>query len=323
MKKVFLLSAVAIASVLFFNSCSKQSSDLTATDFELVQTLEQNNDAAFSEFLGDIDKLNDSYCYDPISTKGFGGGFIKYVADRGGAKVGAWIGSKLGAGLGVITANPVVGVVGYVGGRYVGGIAGYACASYIAELFLDGVSVAITPDNRFLPNTTHIELDSFSSFGEVHNAILGELMTNGKSYIDENGNVLSEEMYEDALAIERNLGIQDELGEEEEYRSSIISYCNDVAKAAKEKIKFNEPDDVYNAKILKAIVAQGVPEEDVIQFEQLTSKLTAPVILNSEQTIQYERDFEKLVLSSNLPEPKKVDFIITGSVAIMSTDFWE
>ena len=110
----------------FFVSCSNDSKELISND-ECLETTYQEN---YSLLLGEVDKLNDEFGY--CNTRGVGTDIVKRTADLAGSQLGAWVGSELGAGLGVLTANPVVGVVGYLGGRKVGGVAGFVVASYIA-----------------------------------------------------------------------------------------------------------------------------------------------------------------------------------------------
>lgn len=129
-----------------------------------------------------LDDLNASYGYS--ETRGGGKPYVVSASDAVGAAVGSWIGKQLGAGLGLISGNPVIGVVGYAAGRKFGGWAGSVGASALAEKYYNP-SISTAPDfsGNFVPSTIQYteSLDCPSedvTFGDLHNYCLYHLVDN-------------------------------------------------------------------------------------------------------------------------------------------------
>ena len=320
-----------LSSILLFSvSCTRQESPIETSSPSTHE--EQMND-----LLASIDSLNAQFGYDQSQTKGGLTNFLTVsAADQLGGLAGAWIGKELGAGLGVITANPVIGVVGYVGGRKVGKWAGGAAASYLAGKFCGGCSVSIDPNDPIqslylamydnlcqqcaLGNSE--EATANYSAGEIHNIILAKLATNGKNYTDRQGRVLVPELYYDALQIETEMGFDTAIEYETEFKRALMDYCYSVVSASKEKSLYNESDEVYENKLSLALALCGVEDSIIRDTRAITSKLSAPVDLTLEETISYESKFEDIVGSSKIPADEKEIIRQVGSIAIMSTEYW-
>ena len=314
----------------FFVSCSNDSKELISND-ECLETTYQEN---YSLLLGEVDKLNDEFGY--CNTRGVGTDIVKRTADLAGSQLGAWVGSELGAGLGVLTANPVVGVVGYLGGRKVGGVAGFVVASYIAGKLCETIKGSCDLDETGISfygdmydgystgviYTRSDEDPSVYSVGDIHNMILAKLVHNNKAYTDKDGHLQIEEMYDDAVQLEMAI-LDDTLSLNTVYRNYFIAFCKDVESATRDLYANGICVEEYNARLFQSLMNKGVPAADVQELEELTNKLLAPTVLDREQTFEYERAFEDIVRTSSLPDNKKEDFILSGSVAIMSTDFWK
>ena len=320
-----------LSSILLFSvSCTRQVSPIETSSPSTHE--EQMND-----LLASIDSLNAEFGFDQSQTKSSLTNFLAIsAADKLGGVAGAWVGKELGAGLGVITANPVIGVVGYVGGRAVGKWAGAAAASYLARQFCGGCSVPIDSvdpiilqylgmyDNLCLQCSLGNSEEATVNYsaGEIHNIILAKLMTNGKNYVDGQGRVLVPELYSDALQIETEMGFDTAIGYEIEFRRTLMDYCYSVVSASKEKNLNNESDEVYENKLSLALAICGVDASIIRDTRAITAKLSAPVDLTLEETISYESKFEDIVRSSKIPADEKEIILQAGSIAIMSVEYW-
>lgn len=292
---------------------------------KVVSNVDEHGDTDgqnFEQLLMAVDELNASYGV--AETKGAGGAVLTSFADVGGKALGSWLGSKLGAGLGVVTANPVVGVVGYVAGRKFGGVAGAAAASYVAAHFLGGCIAVLPPFDPSNPDSQTICLLDDPSYGETHNFLLNLLQQNGKTYISSDGSISIEDVYDDLVALENEYGIEDPLSDNGTIRSIMISFCADVANAAQISMQQNESAEIHMGRIANLLLDRGLSDQEVNVFVQLSERLIGCAsLLEEEVARQYEEDFEDLVMESNLTDQQKEETIQVGSVAIMSTIYWQ
>lgn len=322
--RCFTYLAFAFLTLTIIFSCQKSSEGAENVDSPAPEF-------SYSSLLPEINALNKEYGYS--DTRGMGRDFITRGADAIGACVGASVGIAAGAGITAVTGSPLCGY--YIGRLATGflGTAGWVVASNVAGKVYDHYSGGcglVVPGNgsfwdlnNFRNNQEHCDLD-FVSPGELHNIILNALRSNGKSYLNEDGSIMIEEMYDDVLQIERDLGIDDEMSDSYECRSTFLNYCKDIETSTHEYFINQESTDQYYSKIMQsACINSDRSLAEIEEIWELVSQLKAPLVLSEEQTIEYERSFEEIVIESSLPEGAKEELAIVGSVAIMSLEFWE
>lgn len=323
MKKILFLISFALFVV---SSCSQK------TDNELAST-QPSHEEAITSLIADIDNLN--YEFKINQTKGgLRNAILTAAADRAGGMLGSWIGGHIGAGLGVVTANPVVGVVGYLGGRKIGSVAGFAAASYLADIVLNNQSdYNSDPNCSFylslydaLYNQVSMEVDipneSNYSVGEVHNMILAKLSTNGKTYRNEDGSFNTDELYNDAVQLETQIGINSTISSNDTYKNTFLSFYQDVITAAQRKVVQRRSDEQYKEDLIQATINRGLPADEVREITCITDMLIASADLEHEDKIAYGQEFAVIVENSSLPEREKSAVIEAGSVTIFSIEYW-
>ena len=310
--KLRLLIYISLIGI-FFISCSKSS--------ERTSLIEDLEDKEYSEFLLSLDSLNYRYgVYDDSSRGFFQWGseqMVCAVADAAGKRVGSWLGSQLGASLGVVTGNPVVGAVGYLGGRKYGGIAGCVAASYAASVAFE--KIAMTSES--VAQYCDVKIDTSMSVGMVHNVILSNLIKLDKSYVLDDGSLSFSELYNDIVMIEQKLLIEDELSLDAEFKSRMLSFCELSFSSARCAVLSNESEEEYVNRISGNLRELKFPEKEICSFLEIRDKLSAGTKqLDDDVTVSYEKDFEKIVDNSSIREKKATKDV--GSVVINSAKFW-
>ena len=327
----------ALAVIVLLVSCSQKNEEISVS----YNNADSNAETAYTSLLTTIDSLNIEYGVNTsLDTKGYGGYLTVVIADAAGAKVGAWAGKHVGAAVGgaITGGNPCGAVVGYLGGRIAGRYAGYAAASYIASILC---SYTIRPDDMQFyysdnsiaydgtyPPKNEVESMELQSViedatpGEMHNIILSCLMTNGKEYvIKETGEVKIEELYDDLVDIEIELGISDGSEKESRYKETMLDYCSEVARESRSIKQIG--DDAYFDKIAGKMSRYGISDKEISELKSLCKKvMTVSYNIDEKMIKAYEKDVIAAIESSDLPDKMKVETIDYSSTAIRSTNLW-
>lgn len=321
---------IAVLSLASLCSCSSDIRiDNTIAPSKTVHLMLQND--AYYQLLSDIQSLNADFGIS--ETKGLVREMAVHAADVFGAWAGKTLGISAGAAITLYTGSPHCG---YLLGRLAAGalgVAGYVSCSYLAGLLYDyiqghgGREVVISPDDPFWNiihgNQTAIQLDTLS-LGEIHNYMLYALRHNGKTYMDKDGNISVEEMYEDAVQIAADLGICDLVASNLETRISALSFCHEVMNVSSLYFASDDPvENYYSSLMQRASSCVGRPLSELEALWPVINELVASASLSNEETIAYERAFEAIVFNSGLSEEAKEEVAVVGSVAIMSIEYWD
>jgi len=320
MKKILLLLGVS----LLLSSCSlKQEIEISPESKTTV-----NQELAFKQFKANLESLNQDLGYtDLFKTKGGGRDLTTGIADA----VGGALGTRFGASLGITVGSwcgPWGGLTGYFLGHKYGGTIGTIVASAAAGAIYDwcsgGCSLTIPwqPESWAVDNTSQSSLNGNESIGNVHNIILSQVRANGKHYVSVDGNVNINELYTDVLQYAEKMGIEDDLSLNEEYRTYMDDYFNEIVSItlqdAKKCLSGSYEDNVKHflckEKGFSSMEAQNIM--DVISATQVSA------VLDKSEAIEYEKEFIKLVDDSDLSLENKNIIKNTGSVSIMSTNYW-
>ncbi|MCI5720627.1 MAG: hypothetical protein MR294_09525 [Bacteroidales bacterium] len=316
MKKI----AILLCLTMLFCSCEKKN--ITECHIKADADAE-----AFEQMLYSLDDLNASYGY--LETRGGGKPYVVSASDAAGAAIGRWIGKRLGAGLGIVTGNPVVGVVGYAAGMRFGGWAGSVGASALAEKYYNP-SISTAPDisGNFVPDTLQYaesvdcSYEDFT-FGDLHNYCLYHLIDNGNTYISTDDTIRMEELFSDLQSLSEITGFEDPVILDEEGKTIMADFYVQLVAVLSWAASNNEDPDITMNKIQQIMENLGMPTQEVSMYISVISMLTACVsTMDSEGIKAYEKDYINLVRNSQLSDDMKDDLVDIGSVAIMSTAFW-
>ena len=299
--------------------CACEKSKVTEIENNVI-----TEEEAFDLVLQSINELNASYGYD--ETKSMSKPFVVAASDAAGGAIGRWVGKTLGAGAGVVTGNPVVGVVGYVGGRKFGGWAGSVMASALAEKYYPTDAMAV--NNPFVLKSLPYTATGYYpaediSFGDIHNYFLPMFRNTETSFLTPEGTVNSEDLFNDlqALAVEYN--VEDPLLSNESWKETMTSYYDELAVVLNNASSNNEDPEVTITNIQQVMENIGMPEEEAQAITPVISSLSSCVAtLRPNRVKSYERDYTALISASKMRYEKKLEFIDLGSVTIMSTAYW-
>ena len=282
----------------------------------------------YSNIQHEINKLNFNYGIDTIHspTKGFKDWFvdmsIESLADKVGSVAGAWLGRQIGVTVGFIAANPAIAIVGYVGGNKIGGLAGMVAASYVAWLvFVE--NQAENTSIHFPSNATIIDSVHYT-YGDLHNIVLNELIHRNHS----NSNILPlksvEQIYDDILDIQHDLGLIDSLSHNPSYKNQMIDFCIRAKQKARLSINQRHPNEFYFYQLKNVAHDMGMPLSDLDNLMEISTLLSNTAIqIDSSQIIHYYHDFINLVDSDNSLSPSEKEEIKTiGSLSISSSIYW-
>lgn len=283
-----------------------------------------NEEEAMALVLQSIDELNASYGY--VETRSIPKEYAVATADAAGTLIGRWAGKHVGAGIGVITGNPVIGVVGYVGGRKFGGWAGYVLASALAKELCPGRQ--IIPNNPFVLNSlpysaTGLYLLEDLSSGDVHNFLLDKFVETETAFFTPEGTVNSEELFDELQGLADEYNVEDPLLSIEPWKETMAQFYEELAVIMNNAASNNEDPEITVSNMQKAMENIGVPAEETQVFCPLMSKLiSCAATLRPNRVKSYERDYVTLINASKVSMEKKLNFIDIGSVAIMSSAYW-
>lgn len=327
---ILLMTMLLVSVSGLFISCSKQSGEDVFSVSEKTEVSGQKEDYQIEALLLSVDSLNAVYGFDKSELRGFGdwlrARLTESVADAIGGAVGAWAGKHAGASIGAAVANPVVAVGGYVVGRKVGGLVGATAASYAASLIL-GTTTSASLQERGVPivcDTTVYEVNSTSTYGDIHNALLDRLRGQEVKYLHADGSVKIEDIYNDLLMIEREMGIIDPLSSDPHFKAQMIQYCASTEKVCESIASGVLPKHMYSAALASdAAKVYAIPQAVMNTSMALIDKVSSAVAkLDESEVKQYERDFLKVVDRSSLKVSDKEYSKAVGSIAIGSTVYW-
>lgn len=273
----------------------------------------------FNAVLNNIASLNDTFGCDELSTRSDIRGFFYQVADFAGGFYGARVG--LGAG------RAITGVTGSVlAGAILGSAIGVACSmagSVAASKLFDilwpadeGGGYSVTQPSNFGVFTSSLYV---GSSGSVHNQILNAIENNGKDYFDEDGNVLVEELFYDALEYEENL-----VGASynADYINEMELFCKDLYATIRDAKSQGLSESQVCDEIYGLLRVKGCSDNDVRQLKALGNALLPSVSLEAEEVPAYELEFNNIIESSGLDERDKACLATAGSVYIHSVQYW-
>ncbi len=320
MKNTFFL--IIICSLLF-SACSSENIIGETNNQDL-----KNDDIQQKELLlVSVDSLNYAYLNGNITRfspwKFMGGQFADWIGKKVGEKVGSYVGCAAGTAAG----SPVVGVVGYVAGRRVGGLLCSAIVSYVVcqltdEAVIDKkesdiINGPIVPSDE----TQKLNVDSL---GIYHNKIMWSMALNKENqYVDAEINY--ERVYADCIAcLEENGVSNDSIFSNSDIRREIISYAQDIVMYAKKHDKGNrEVDDFigYEKNILKTRYDFSKDEiEFTFNFGEKVANASENV--NLDDINEYAEKLGDLIRKTSLSEEEKRQMIDDANILISSTLYW-
>jgi len=311
---------IVLSSLLAFFACQETG---VTTIIKESESYESNS--SFDKFLESLDSLNSKYnaveVKSPVQDMAVG-----TVADLIGEKIGQWAGKELGAGVGVVTANPAIGVLGYIIGRQVGGVVGSATLSYVAgKIFLTQSqmnNLVGTPwaNSGFMQKIYNGNL----TYGSLHNYLINQVRTNGETYLNNDNSIDFENIFNDILEMADSCNYVDSLGHNESYQSTFLSFCEDFIDITVDAKNSNTSVEDYLDSLSDLLIEEGIPTSSVSRFMLLTSSLlSATSGLSDEELASYENDFYSLVSNSEMGAEAKGEVMKTGSIAINSLMFWQ
>lgn len=285
--------------------------------------IESQGSEEFNAVLNNIASLNDKFGCNEISTKSGPRDFFYQVADYAGGYYGAKLGSAVGFAAGTAVGSPAFGAFIMGGCGMLGGMAGSAVASKLFDMVCDYAGIGYSESVESLPGYYyyHTFYPFDESAGSVHNAILDALENNGKDYIDEDGNIMVEDLFHDALEYEESLhldgGVYDTV-----YIYEVKSFCKDLYNTI--RVADSQGMDGYQVcdKIYGLLRVKGCSENEVMELEALSNALLPCTSLDIEEVSSYELEFNNIIESSKLDECDKVCLETAGSVYIHSIQYW-
>ncbi len=332
MKQRTLFILIIFSLIPIFNSCNKNYNSLNN---DIIMHQEDNNTNTYfniekENILSSIDSLNNTFkCNDHfrISLLGWlSEAAVVNLADKAGSVAGAWAGRSLGASVGVITANPVVGCAGYLVGGKIGGAAGYVAASY-------GAAQLISETDLFRSNITSKKLNysikKELTAGDIHNRLLDIIEPNNYKIGD---SINISKLYDNILIYEQELGIIDTLSSNPEYRNTMISFCNDAMRSLKNNLITSKNANslisvrTYFLDLKKSVESNldKTPKSKIEFSFNLIEKLSSAIEqIDKSKVLEYEQKFTSIVENSNLSYEDKDAIKTIGQVSIGSSVYWK
>ena len=272
----------------------------------------------FNAVLNNIASLNDTFGCDELSTRSDIRGFFYQVADY----AGSYLGARLGLEIGRAVSEGTTVIVGALVGSAVGmlaSIAGSVAASKLFDILWpadEGGGYSVTQPSNFGVFTSSLYV---GSSGSVHNQILNAIENNGKDYFDEDGNVLVEELFYDALEYEENL-----VGASynADYINEMELFCKDLYATIRDAKSQGLSESQVCDEIYGLLRVKGCSDNDVRQLKALSNALLPSVSLEAEEVPTYELEFNNIIESSGLDEREKACLATAGSVYIHSVQYW-
>ena len=312
---------VIVVSSLVFVGCGNSISD----DLDNSELAEFSNQQQFefTRFMDSLDSLNHEFVSsDLCETRAWGRDLTQSVADAVGGALGQKFGSSIGAAAGS-AGGPAGAVVGYLVGRKYGGAVGTVAASTIAGAVYDWVTTK--SDLPYIAQYKHYtqSINDEASIGEVHNVILSQIQSNGKAYVSLDGAVKIDEIYADVVSIVNKMGIEDYLCEIEEYKAYMKDFFKEIVDISLQDKHRITGDVSYKSQVTDFLCEnKGFSEIEAQNIMSIISSTQISAYLRESQAIEYEKEFVRLVDNSRLSDQNKRMMIVTGSISIMSTNYW-
>lgn len=312
---------ILIFTVFILSSCN----DL---QYEEISYPSPDRQESFEDLICRLDSLNKSYGY--CTTKsGHGREFTRTAADIAGAALGIQYGAQVGAWIGS-AAGPCGSIVGFLVGRRYGSVVGSQTASLIGGLIYDYFSdgqVQTPHDDPYgilkKQQATATLLDEYSTYGEIHNALLDLMRHNGKTYLLNDGSIDIAGIYNDAVALANSYGIEDELCEDQNYISYMNSYFSLIESVTHDVVENVIDSDDYEYIIKSYLINEkGWTISETNNLFVLISSLSLSDRLEDDQIAEYEENFEEIVEDSALSDDDKIIIGTIGSVTIHSNSYW-
>lgn len=301
MKKIlFLFAIVMTLTSIAFVSCDN-SEDIAN---ESVQDLP---DAELTRLYNSIDSLHNEY-----STSG----------DTRGSFLDKW-----GKRFLVATFDACVGAITAETGP--GAFVCSTVASGLYDDYLDAVdrrfsrahssntrSASGAPENVVFPSSTPCFVDSI---GYYHNLVINEIQSEGRSFIDENGNIDYNSYYNEVLKISKENGISCNAIIN---KPLVFRYINSIIKPFAQIEKGNE-------ETILSIIFNGTyndfnyDDSKTLQLRSVCKKIIYnDLSVDEDKVVEYGTKVNELIVESNVTNDTKETMKVANNIAVNSSLYW-
>lgn len=345
----FAFVSIALVCVLLSSCSSVDDAEITTAaaqcDGALSKVSDFDNDVAMETFFNNVNELNNKYARPAVYSNS------SAISDLVDSAVGG-------------LANNFRKTKRY--SWLASAVASFLCdklVEYLTNKDLESTTgtPTILPDGRldtsslgylkfnvskctvFLADTTK-QMSYEDSIGYYHNILLNRLEENGKSYIDKNGNIDYDGLYNAAnsliFKISGNIDISDiknplkpqSLGFNPDFTLDTLSVYDAMKKFTISFVRAINPvngnnsfyDSFEIARGLSVDRINGVNKKDVDNIRDFCQQIKeGTAALSDTEYIEYGREINSLIEESNITEEQKSDFKVLNNIMVNSHLYWK
>lgn len=332
----YLKFVIFLFLMLFMASCESERDIIDSNPEELKLSYSTQD---FKDFQIRFDSLNQTM-EESGSRISLGGAVGVAIADEAGRLAGRHVFKYLGASLCGLSGNPMLAVLGYVGGQYIGGIIGYGAASWVAAQFFSSnnsssfnkgelmfrydltIETSLYYENKSLGQGIIAATKCISdSIGYYHNKVMCDLdeeriVSGGSTSLDRH------KSYNDVILGFKKYNIYDEN----------FANCEDMRLVMEDMLfkivtisSGNDEDDLIEAYItFFSTQFENIPENDIMTFRDFTVPIITHCMGRAESEVNsYAQELNKLIKTSSLETEVKAELAIAAQTAINSALCWD
>ncbi len=311
MKRIFYIMGLALMAFTV-SSCSQED------EMASKSSTEEQKENVMS-FMSSIDSLQNVYLsrapYKVVNT------------DRKKVNWKKWGGKFFSA-----TADACAGALATAASTPVGGFLVGTAASWAYDEFWDRISNKVAKTKRKI-NSSHGDFPKFvlsevsdgssfmDSIGYYHNLILENLLIKGDNYIGLNGDINFDKLLNDIHTVLASHGIQIEAPIS--FKEEIYSFTESFVKSLnpQDEDSFNKNYPSFRKKAIEELKLAGETFDNIRLMHDKIIGVAS--ILKHEELVEFGKDVQKLIQSSQLQEEQKQEFTVLNEIAVNSQIFWE
>lgn len=345
MKKYLLKMGLAgtLLLILTLATTSCQNAEEPFTPSFPVEPIEEEYviSPQMTDFYTQLDSLNRVHV-ENSSRLGVLGTAGKKLADMGGKCAGRWIGKRLGAAAGAATGNPMLAVLGYVGGGNVGGFLGYHAASAVAECVISKANgkygipqgqMKLICDYQLRPSdyvdeSVRSEYLYGDSLGSIHNEIMLAINMEKDQMFDENGEPTFVPLYNQMQAFLKKHNKPLNIMEPGGYRyinvpMYVIRFAKDIANMALEITETNGELSIMRDNLSQYFSNNNVPRQVIESFNNFEYTMVETSEGMTETELRaYAAALKRTIDNSNMTNTEKYDHAQRADAFINCALIW-